>query len=459
MDRMMTRGRFTTSVLVAVAVVAGMLPTTVALPTAEAVTETHAYLVNASTPAATAAAQAAVLRAGGKVVQSWPQIGVVVARSTRADFLTRLRRTAGRFVTSAGDARGDAVTDSAVTGHSVTVASTTRRIPTVGAAAVRGTSPDPMTSMQSFLAKDRATQANAITNGRSQVVVGVLDNGVDDRHPDIAPNFSRADSVDCTQGGRPVTTAGAWRGTEGHATHVAGTIAAARNGVGVTGVAPGVHVSSVKVVNSDDETYPDYLVCGYMWAAQRQLSVTNASINVQGLWCDVLGLSPAAITSVTRAINYSVLRGVANVASTGNDGENTAAQLRKSCHDPIAANPAVVHVGSVNATGKVSTFSNRGLGVVQVAAPGENIVSDGAGKGYERRSGTSQAAPQVAGTLALMRSLRPTAKTSSLVTTMLTHTSAPKVASLGKGCTGLVRANSCTGAGQLDTYAALKALR
>lgn len=58
--------------------------------------------------------------------------------------------------------------------------------------------------------------------------------------------------------------------TSAHGTHVAGTIAAADDGQGVTGVAPGVRVASVKVVDDEGFIYPEYAACGFMWAAQQQ---------------------------------------------------------------------------------------------------------------------------------------------------------------------------------------------
>lgn len=108
---------------------------------------------------------------------------------------------------------------------------------------------DPLEPLQWDLPAIKADKAHEKSLGSSKVTVAVIDTGVDDTHPDLAPNFDRAASVNCVSGA-PDTTDGAWRpaaGESDHGTHVAGTIAAAKNGVGVTGIAPGVKVSGIKV--------------------------------------------------------------------------------------------------------------------------------------------------------------------------------------------------------------------
>ena len=105
---------------------------------------------------------------------------------------------------------------------------------------------EPLEADQWDLRAIGADKAAKINPGSRKVTVAVIDTGVDDTHPDIAPNFSASQSANC-DGGVPDTSAGAWRpytADDYHGTHVAGEIAAARNGIGVAGVAPGVKVSS-----------------------------------------------------------------------------------------------------------------------------------------------------------------------------------------------------------------------
>ena len=107
-----------------------------------------------------------------------------------------------------------------------------------------------------------------VTDGSRNVVVGVLDSGIEAAHPDLAANIDAADSVSCIGAGRPDTSPASWLDDKApggyHGTHVAGTIAAARNGVGIVGVAPNVRLASVKVVNADGFIYPEYAVCGFV---------------------------------------------------------------------------------------------------------------------------------------------------------------------------------------------------
>ncbi|MEL4504719.1 S8 family serine peptidase [Luteococcus sp. H138] len=426
---------------------------------AEAAGATHSYLVNARTPQQTAAAQAAAVKAGGKVVQSWPQIGVIVVRSTNPNYLRSLSRQRNKAVLSAGDARMEAAREKAVTGRSVAVPATVRKVTSATSPSASRAKTDPMARKQAHLGVVRATSAQQLTLGSRSVVVGVLDTGIDDRHPDLKANFSRADSIDCTAGGRPNTANQAWRGNDSHGTHVAGTIAAARNGYGVTGVAPNVKVASVKVVNSAGESFPEYLVCGFMWSGMRQLTVTNTSLNLFDLWCGELGITGPARLSVTRAINYAAGRGVLHVSSAGNAGMDVSWQRGETCHDPVAESPNVLHVASVTNKGRLSEFSSYGRRMVDIAAPGEGVLSDSTGRGFEKRTGTSQAAPQVAGTLALMKSRKPSASNTRLVSTLRKTTKAVLLRTVGPDCRGTARNNSCTGAGQLDSYAAVKAIR
>src|ERR1700716_2190222 len=114
----------------------------------------------------------------------------------------------------------------------------------------------------------QAFEAQSVTSGSRGVVVGDIDTGADFTHPDLSPNIDFAKSVSCI-GGAPNGSPGAWKDDNGHGTHTAGTIAAARNGTGIVGVAPNVRLASIKVVNDDGFIYPEYAICGFMWAAQQ----------------------------------------------------------------------------------------------------------------------------------------------------------------------------------------------
>ncbi|MBY8851738.1 S8 family serine peptidase, partial [Saccharothrix sp. MB29] len=123
----------------------------------------------------------------------------------------------------------------------------------------------------------RAAEAHAVSTGSRDVVVGVLDSGIDPAHPDLVGALDPELSAGCTTGVADPAQAAWSPTTSAHGTHVAGTIAAADDGLGTTGVAPGVRIASVKVVDDAGFIYPEYAVCGFMWAAERGMTITNNS--------------------------------------------------------------------------------------------------------------------------------------------------------------------------------------
>lgn len=390
---------------VLVSMVVAVVGVLVASPSsAQAASTLRAYIVDAKTPALTPAAQSAIVKAGGTVVQTWPQIGVVIAQSTNSTFLSRLKVTGAGSVIAAADSRGTAVTDGSSAGASVSV---TARPSSVGTTVASNGTTDPLTSRQYYLRSIGALTANKITEGSTRVLVGVLDTGVDGSHPDLAANFDAADSVNCTRNGRPDTAYGHWTGSDGHGTHVAGIIASAHNRVGILGVAPHVRLASVKVVDNYGTTYPEYVICGIMWSALKHFTVTNNSYTLYSAWCDAYHLGSAGILAVNRALWYANGQGVSQVQAAGNDGTDINILNNAGCYDPLAYHPAVVHVGALDASGHPAWFSNYGSGRITVVAPGTDIYSLWPGKGYAYLDGTSQAAPQVTGTLALIASRHP----------------------------------------------------
>ena len=170
-----------------------------------------------------------------------------------------------------------------------------------------------------------AVQAKGV-DGRG-IKVAVLDSGIDDTHPDLAPNVDAKNSVGCTAYGVPDTSRAAWiPTTSDHGTHVAGTIAAAKNGVGIVGVAPNSMMTSIKVVDDDGFIYPEYAVCGFVWAAEHGVDVTNNSYYVDPwmFWCSNDPDQAAAKEAVRRAVSYSERNGVVSAAAAGNSNYDLA---------------------------------------------------------------------------------------------------------------------------------------
>lgn len=405
------------------------------------------YVANLNTYATVTAAQKAVERAGGTVVTSYEQIGVVVAHSRNPDFAKQLRAQRGLFV-SVGATR-----TAPLKTVQTTEEGTTQRLSAADAAkAAASAQPgqEPLEPNQWDLRAIRADQAQALNAGSPDVTVGVIDTGVDDTHPDLAPNFSKSQSANCV-GGVADTTDGAWRpypdGSD-HGTHVAGTIAAARNGIGVSGVAPGAKVAAIKVSEPGTSLfYTEAVVCGFVFAAEKGIEVTNNSYYVDPWYfnCKSDDDQKALVEALGRAAKYAERKGVLNVASAGNENWDLASHSITDTTSPDDGTPAprtidphdcldlptqlpgVVSVSATGDKGLRSYYSSYGLGVIDVAAPGGDkwqvpdtpdangrVLSTLPGGGYGYKQGTSMAGPHVAGVAALLKSAHPTATPSQL---------------------------------------------
>ncbi len=415
------------------------------------------------------------------VVQSWPEIGVVIAHSTSDSFATDVRlEPTGRVITSAGPTRTAPVpadeTPITTTAASPSPGATTRARSTFerrqGVSSAKRAS-DPMEADQWDMNQIRADIA---ADGSKRVTVGVLDSGIDDTHPDLAPNIDARNSVGCTDGGVPDRARGAWiPTTSGHGTHVAGTIAAARNGVGIVGVAPKSRLASVKVVNDDGFIYPEYAICGFVWAADRGLDVTNNSYYIDPwmFWCSSEPSQAAAKEAVTRAVAYSVRKGVVSAAAAGNSDYDLANKttdgtspddstpvnrpIDNSCLDMPTELPGVVTVASNDRAVAKSSFSNWGYGSIDVTAPGSSVLSTYPGGGYAYLSGTSMASPHAAGVLALLKASHPKATPARLVRMVRNQAvPVPCPANSNGECTGTALYNSYVGDGLVDAWKATR---
>ncbi len=449
------------------------------------------YVVNAkiANPGQTRLVERAVVAAGGVVVQSWPQIGVVVAHSDRAAFRADVVRRGGNAVASVGASRTAAVSEGTpsdlAASWSKGASGYQRGHAKAGNGDLSGAltseaapAADPREAEQWDMAQIKADQAHKITDGDRNVLVGVLDSGIDPDHPDLAANIDVADSVSCIGAGRPDQSAGAWYPTTSdHGTHVAGTIAAARNGTGIVGVAPNVRMAAVKVVNDDGFIYPEYAICGFVWAGMHKMDVTNNSyyIDPMEFWCDDQPDQAAVRTAVERAVSWSTKQGVVHAAAAGNSGKDLAnkttdsaspndttpitRQINNGCKDIPTELPGVVTVSSTTRTEALSSFSNRGLGVIDVAAPGSSILSTVvANNGYGLKSGTSMASPHVAGVLALMKSAHPGWTPAQMVAKLRAQAddrSCPATSPGGPACTGTAADNSYYGEGIVDALDAV----
>jgi subtilisin family serine protease len=270
---------------------------------------------------------------------------------------------------------------------------------------------DPYFTLQTDLAPIGLASAWSRTTGAANVVVAVLDSGIDAGNPEFAgrlvPGFNALTGEADTATNFAPTDDDA-----GHGTHVSGTIAAAAdNSTGIAGIAPAVSIMPVKVLTADGEGDFGGMIDGVDWAVAHGARIITMSLGGT--------LAPDAAAFVQRTFDAAYSAGAIVIAASGNDGGLLDQYPCNFTH--------VICVGSTTNDGTaVSTFSTRTQALALVA-PGERIASTLPGGGYGYGSGTSMATPHVTGAVALLRSLRPNL-TPDEVVTGLTQSAKPLVA-------------------------------
>ncbi|MFG0286767.1 MAG: S8 family peptidase [Rhodopirellula sp. JB044] len=234
-----------------------------------------------------------------------------------------------------------------------------------------------------------------------QVVVAVIDTGVDLDHPDLVQNLFvnpgeiPGNGLDDDQNGFVDDLHGYDFADgdndpddlRGHGTHVAGTIAAAANGYGATGIAPDATIMPVRVLGADGSGSSNDVAAGIRYAAQMGADIIN------------LSLGGGYSRSIDAAIEFASSLGTLVVAAAGNE----AASLPGYPARFSSSNSSVISVGASSSNSALAHFSNRvgDSGAVQVDAPGVGVFSTYLGGRYATLSGTSMASPHVAGLAAL----------------------------------------------------------
>lgn len=221
-----------------------------------------------------------------------------------------------------------------------------------------------------------AEVAHASGNKGTGIKIAVLDTGIDYTHEDLAVNYRGG--YDFAYGDNDPSDDNFF----GHGTHVAGIIAAAGNGIGVIGVAPEAELYAVKVLDGGGFGTEDWIIAGIEWAVSNKVDIINLSIqgpHSQGLKdaCDA-------------AYNAGVLL----VAAGGNSLAGGGPVKYPAAYDSVIA---VTATDSSDVPGYFAPVGNA----LELSAPGVDILSTVPGGGYDLLSGTSQAAPHVAGAAAL----------------------------------------------------------
>jgi subtilisin family serine protease len=413
------------------------------------------------------AATGEVTAACGSMVVYYSQSAVAVATSGDSRFADRIGRdrafSAERVVQSRGEVSPPRPWSDETGATAELVTANPTAVPGVDRA-----------GEQWDMALMHADEARRINPGSRDVVVGVLDSGVDPNHPDLRGALDPALSAGCLTG-RPDTARAAWEPTASpHGTHVAGTIAAADDGRGIAGVAPGVRIASVKVVDDDGFILPEYAVCGLMWAAAKGMTVTNNSYFVDPwlVTCN-RGEEHVVYEALRRAVDYTTGHGVLTVAAATNGSVDLGRELDGNCRVLPAGLRGVVAVSAVGPEKLKSSYSAYGLGVVDVTAPGgevgtprraERCVLSTVPGGYERSCGTSMATPHATGVVALLASEHPKDSPQQL-TRLLTRQAEPipcpadydlnRTGVQDAYCSGYAPYNSFHGHGLVDALAAV----
>jgi subtilisin family serine protease len=292
----------------------------------------------------------------------------------------------------------------------------------------------------------QAAEAWLLGTGSADVIIAILDTGIDFRHPDLSANIwtNRAEipgnGIDDDRNGFVDDVYG-WDFANGdnypmdgnfHGTHVAGIIGASTgNGAGIAGIMHRVSLMAVKGIYDEGWGFSSDLIAGIYYAVDNGARIINASWGGGGY-----------LEAMKDALIYARSHNVIFVAAAGN---------RYTDNDITPFYPAsypgdnIVSVGASAANDSMAVFSHYGRLSVDLFAPGMAVLSTALGNGYRYGTGTSMAAPHVTGVLGLLLAADSRQSYSRYIETILSSVS-EKPQYRGR----------CVSGGSLDAFAALK---
>jgi lantibiotic leader peptide-processing serine protease len=396
-------------IAVVVALVAGGLLATVPA-SAGSDGKVREYVVLYTDGVSGADARSAITDLGGTVVDEISAIGLAKVRTDNPNFAADV---AGESLL-AGAAR-NRIVGYAEPGLREKVDDVEALIEAEGVTAaeeVAAVEAEPLADLQWDMEMIGATAggSHGVTTGRPEVLVGVIDTGIDASHPDIAPNFdaelSRNFTVDdplidgaCNKDPDHLCTDPADVDEAGHGTHVSGTIAAAINGLGIAGVAPDVTLVNLRAGQDSGFFFLFETLAAYTYAADNGIDVVNMSYFTDPWWANCRDnpldtpldqIEQATVIDASNlALNYAWNHGVTLIAAEGNEhtdlGNPTydaispdyppdSAYVRDNIDNDCLVIPTegdhVISVSALGSTGRKAYYSNYGLEQTAVSAPG-----------------------------------------------------------------------------------------
>lgn len=372
---------------------------------------TTEFTVLAAAGQSVGSAEQAIRQAGGTVLHSNSAVGLITASAPANGFVERVSANHAIYGAAKATSIGKAPENKAVQKPDAVEkerGSAKKRPP-----AQQPAGTDPLDDQLWGLKSTRSDLARTVQPGDKRVKVGVIDTGIDGAHPDLAPNFDAADSRNFTRD-IPADETGAvvdgpceYRGCvdpadhddNGHGTHVAGTIAAAANGFGISGVAPNVTLVNVRAGQDSGYFFLQPTVDALTYAGDAGIDVVNMSFYIDP-WLYNCTNNPAdtpeqqleqrtVVEAVTRALNYAYHKGVTSVVALGNEHTDLGSPEPDATSPDYPANaahprtidnatclslptegPHTIGVGAFGPSGAKADYANYGTEQISVSAPG-----------------------------------------------------------------------------------------